>query len=182
MKSSQNCKLENRRHILIDNIDFIMHDTGLTSVLYQYRLQSKTEFQFLDPHTLVNLNIGGQFFEITVDILTRDPFSILAACCRVKPLFQKSEDNKTIYFDRDWWIFRHILSYLRSNILPNEIETLKELYKEASFYRLESLQRSIEEIPVNEISNFNAEIPQFSTRNSGGTNYGSNNQSSHRIK
>jgi hypothetical protein len=159
-----------------------MHDIGLTSFLNQYRLQSKTEFQFLDPNTLVNLNIGGQLFEITVDILTRDPFSILAACCRVKPLFQKSEDNKTIYFDRDWWIFRHILTYLRSNILPNEIETLKELYKEASFYRLESLQRSIEEIPVNEISNFNPEIPQFSARNSGGTNHRTNNQSSHRTK
>ena len=33
------------------------------------------------------------------------------------------------------------------------METLKEMYKEASFYRLESLQRSIEEIPVSQISN-----------------------------
>jgi hypothetical protein len=176
MKLNQHRKLENHHHILIDNID---HDIKLTLVIYHYRLQNTTEFQFLDPQTLINLNIGGQLFEITVDILTRDPFSILAACCRVKPLFQKSEDGKTIYFDRDWWIFRHIVSYLRSNILPNEIETLKELYKEASFYRLESLQRSIEEIPVSEISNFNAETPQFSTRNLGSTN---SNQLLHRTK
>ena len=52
---------------------------------------------------------------------------------------------------------------MRSNILPNELETLKEMYKEASFYRLESLQRSIEEIPVSEISNMS---PHYGTATS----------------
>ena len=127
----------------------------------------RNELQFLDPEDYITLNIGGQLFETTVDILTRDPFSILAACCRKKPLFKTCDDGKTIFFDRDWWIFRHVLSYLRSNILPNELETLKELYKEASFYRLESLQRSIEEIPVSEISNLTNHINQGSRMDSG---------------
>lgn len=113
----------------------------------------KSELQFLDNESYIALNIGGQIFETTVEILTRDPFSILAACCRQKPFFKSCEEGEAIFFDRDWWIFRHILSYLRSNILPNELETLKELYKEASFYRLESLQRSIEEVPISQISN-----------------------------
>lgn len=125
-------------------------------IILFFRLVNKTELQFLDSETHISLNIGGQLFETTVDILTRDPYSILAACCRVKPLFKTCNDGKTIYFDRDWWIFKHILSYLRSNILPTELETLKELYKEASYYRIESLQRSIEEIPVNQITNVNA--------------------------
>lgn len=116
------------------------------------------ELEFLNPETLINLNIGGQLFETSVDILTRDPYSILAACCRKIPFFKICPDGKTYFFDRDWWIFRHILTYLRSAILPNELETLKELYKEASFYRLESLQRSIEEIPLNQISNLSHHI------------------------
>jgi BTB/POZ domain len=121
-------------------------------------LARQKELEFLNPETLINLNVGGQLFETSVDILTRDPYSILAACCRRTPFFKLCSDGKTYFFDRDWWIFRHILTYLRSAILPNELETLKELYKEASFYRLESLQRSIEEIPLNQISNLSHHI------------------------
>jgi hypothetical protein len=103
--------------------------------------------------------VGGQIFETTAAVLTRDPYSILAACCRKVPDFRipTSEDG-IIFFDRDWWLFRHILSFLRSNILPNELETLKELYLEASYYRLESLQRSIEEIPIDQLSNLTPQI------------------------
>ena len=128
-------------------------------IFYFYRLLSKPEFTFLPPEEYIGLNIGGQLFETTVAVLTRDPYSILAACCRKDrdPLIPVSSDG-LIYFDRDWWLFRHILSFLRSNILPNELETLKELYLEASFYRLESLQRSIEEIPVDRISNLTPQI------------------------
>ena len=45
------------------------------------------------------------------------------------------------------------MAFLRSHVLPNELETLKELYQEATFYRLETLQRAIEEIPLDQISN-----------------------------
>ena len=128
----------------------------------------KTELQFLHPELCITLNIGGQYFETTVGILTRDPFSILAACCRQKALFRSCEEGHAIFFDRDWWIFRHILSYLRSNTLPNELETLKELYKEASFYRLLSLQRAIEEVPISQISNLTTHI-NFDTKAGYGT-------------
>ena len=133
------------------------------------RLLKKPELEFLPAETTISLNVGGQLFETNVDILIRDPYSILAQCCRVKPLFKTHPDGKTFYFDRDWWIFRHILSYLRSNILPNELETLKEMYKEASFYRLESLQRSIEEIPISEISNMTPNYGSSQSYNLGTT-------------
>jgi hypothetical protein len=115
---------------------------------------STPEFTFVDPDTHICLNVGGQIFETSTEILSRDPYSILAACCRreINAAFQQNEEG-VIFFDRDWWIFRHVLSYLRSNVLPHELETLKELYTEASYYRLESLQRSIEELPVDSISN-----------------------------
>lgn len=128
------------------------------------------ELDFLDARSVISLNIGGQLFETSVDILTKDPYSILASCCRKKPFFQGSADGRTFFFDRDWWIFRHIISYLRSSILPNELETLKELYKEASFYRLETLQRSIEEIPLNQISNLSHHINPGREKDFGNSN------------
>ena len=116
------------------------------------RLQEQAELIFQAPETMIGLNVGGQIFEATVDILARDPYSILAACCRVTPPFGRDIDG-FFYFDRDWWLFRHILSFLRSNILPTDLDTLKELYSEASFYRLESLLRAIEDVPVSQITN-----------------------------
>jgi hypothetical protein len=120
--------------------------------LFLFRLNDGPEFRFLNPEMLVGFNIGGQIFEPTVEVLMRDPYSLLASCCRENPPIPRDADG-LFYFDRDWWLFRHIISFLRSNILPTDLETLKELYTEASFYRLESLQRSIEEIPLSSIRN-----------------------------
>lgn len=121
------------------------------------QLKDCEEFHFVDPDTTICLNVGGQLFETTAEVLTRDPYSLLASICRVKPSISADTDG-IFYFERDWWLFRHILSYLRSNTLPNELETLKELYQEANFYRLESLQKSIENVPVDKISNFSPQI------------------------
>jgi hypothetical protein len=118
---------------------------------------SKEEFKFLDPEISIGLNIGGQLFEADVATLTRDPYSVLAACCREKPVISPNADG-IFFFDRDWWLFRHILAFLRSSALPNELETLKELYVEASFYRMESLQRAIENIPVDQLSSASTHI------------------------
>jgi len=114
-------------------------------------LNLQPEFDFRDDGEIMKFNIGGQFFEIQVGVLTRDPFSILAALCRKSPPVCE-DSNGIFFFDRDWWIFRHILNFLESNQLPRELETLRELYAEASFYRIESLQKSIEDIPVEQIT------------------------------
>ena len=124
-------------------------------MVFDVRLLESEEFHFLDSDLDVALNVGGQVFETTVDVLTRDPYSVLAACCRIHSPIPKDEKSGLFYFDRDWWLFRHILAFLRSNVLPNELETLKELYTEASFYRLESLMKAIENFPLNEIVNYN---------------------------
>lgn len=116
------------------------------------------EFTFIPSDTIVLINVGGQLFETSCAILTKDPYSVLAAICREKPLIPKNETDGMFYLDRDWWLFRHILSFLRSGVLPNELETLKELYTEASFYRLESLQKAIEQVPLNAIQNFSPQI------------------------
>ena len=63
-------------------------------------MMRRPELQFLPADSVVSLNVGGQLFETTVDILTRDPYSILAACCRVKPLFKTHLVPK--YWGCDW--------------------------------------------------------------------------------
>ena len=121
-------------------------------------LDLKQEFLFHDPDTLISINVGGQIFEASVDILTKDPYSMLAGLCRRESPIVKPDEDGIFYIDRDWWIFRHILSFLRSNILPNELETLKELYLESSFYRLQKLQLAIENIPVDQVANLSPHI------------------------
>lgn len=123
-----------------------------------FRIMDRPEFRFREPDDHIGVNVGGQIFETTVSVLTRDPYSVLASCCTVDSLIKPDPETQLFYFDRDWWVFRHVLAYLRSNVLPNEIETLKELYTEASFYRIESLQRAIETIPLHQISNFSPQI------------------------
>jgi len=114
-------------------------------------LHATGEYDFIDSDEIVRMNIGGQVFEATAGALTRDPNSILAGICRKTPIIDGVGEPVTYYFERDWWIFRHIMNYLRSNILPNELETLKEMYTEASYYRLESLQKSIEDVPLERV-------------------------------
>jgi len=130
----------------------------LCSFLLGNRIVKLPEFAFIEPlETKVTLNVGGQLFETTVGVLTKDPYTVLAGLCRSEPVIAPDE-NGVFYLDRDWWLFRHILAFLRSNILPNELETLKELYVEASFYRMESLQRAIEELPLDQVANSSPQI------------------------
>ena len=54
------------------------------------------------------------------------------------------DDNGYFFFDRDWWLFRYVLNFLRDGTLPEQEGLLRDLYYEASFYCLTSMQRSIE--------------------------------------
>jgi hypothetical protein len=100
---------------------------------------------------IIEFNIGGQDFQISAEILTRDPSSVLAVCCRKITPYEKDINGK-YFFDRDWWLFRLILSFLRSKVLPSDAEVLRDLYKEAIYYRLDDLQKAIESIPIHHFS------------------------------
>ncbi|KAG7387536.1 potassium channel tetramerization domain containing [Phytophthora boehmeriae] len=88
-------------------------------------------------------NVGGQLFRSTVKIWTRDRFSILAQLCTTSPKLSPDRDG-SFFFDRDFWVFRHILNFLRGNKLPDSVEELRDLYSEASFYRIGLLRHAIE--------------------------------------
>jgi len=49
------------------------------------------------------------------------------------------------FFDRDWWLFRYILIFLRDGTLPDDRMLLTKLYREAIFWEFYELQQAIEE-------------------------------------
>ena len=100
-------------------------------------LEGKARQNFVAPDTRINLNVGGQIFETTAGILCKDRWSVLAALCdRDEPIIAPDDDG-TFFLDRDWWIFRHILNWLRTDALPQDPMVLLEMYNEAMFYRVE---------------------------------------------
>lgn len=99
---------------------------------------------FTDPHVLIN--IGGLMFEIPKSTLNKDPKSLLAQLtsphdCPILP----DKNGGFFYFDRDWWLFRYIVNFLRDGVLPDDRNILSQLYREASFWNMDQMQRAIEE-------------------------------------
>ncbi len=89
-------------------------------------------------------------FESPIGVLTSDRFSLLAAVCR-SALFPTAQQGPvvdadgTYFLDRDWWLFRHVLAFLREGVLPDAVDLLQQLYAESAFYRLTTLRNAIED-------------------------------------
>jgi len=51
-----------------------------------------------------------------------------------------------LFLDRDWWLFRHVIAFLRSGpaALPGDAELLRQLYVESAYLRLHSLRVAVE--------------------------------------
>ena len=88
----------------------------------------------------VKLNVGGHYFATSVQTLTKDPNSMLAAMFSGKFEMKPSEDG-SFFIDRDGTHFRFILNYLRNGelILPEGATFLKELEAEAKFYQIQGI-------------------------------------------
>ena len=96
----------------------------------------------------VKLNVGGHHFTTSVQTITKDPDSMLAAMFSGKFETKPSEDG-TFFIDRDGTHFRFILNYLRTGklTLPEGATFLKELQEEAEFYQIQGI---IDELRVSE--------------------------------
>ncbi|CAM9092550.1 unnamed protein product [Ectocarpus fasciculatus] len=105
--------------------------------------EKEAAFDFVGGEERIVLNIGGQKFQTTAGVLCRDRFSLLACICKVTPPIPKGEDG-SYFFERDWWIFRYVLQFLRTGDLPQDKALLHEMYGEAAFYRLSTLRRAIQ--------------------------------------
>ena len=96
----------------------------------------------------LRVNVGGQIFEISKKFLDQDQSSLLYALSSDDcPLY--NDNAKMAYVDRDWWTFRYVLTFLRDGVLPASRSAVLQLYQEATFWRLETLQRAIEETHLN---------------------------------
>ena len=105
----------------------------------------------------VNLNIGGQHFTTSIQTLTKDPDSMLAAMFSGRFELNPCEDG-AFFIDRDGTHFRYILNYLRSGKLnlPENTTFEKELLEEAEFYQIQGM---IDELLPNESTLAAASIP-----------------------
>ena len=96
----------------------------------------------------VKLNVGGHYFTTSLQTLTKDPNSKLAAMFSGKRSY-----HDAFFIDRDGKHFRFILNYLRNGelILPKGATFLKELEAEAEFYQIQGIKLSLlSEILTNE--------------------------------
>ena len=78
----------------------------------------------------VKMNVGGLVFEASHHVLQRDPHSLLGSLSVSSPgpSLVLPEDG-VFLFDRDWWLFRYILRFLRDGLLPDDRKLLGLLYK-----------------------------------------------------
>ncbi|ETW03216.1 hypothetical protein H310_05620 [Aphanomyces invadans] len=115
----------------------------------------RAKFEFLPDDDVVQFNIGGKLFKSTVKVWTRDRFSILAQLCTTMPKLSR-DGRGHFYFDRDWWIFKYIYAFLRDKTLPHSLDVLRDLYYEASYYRITLLRHAIEAYLKNQTSGHEA--------------------------
>lgn len=90
---------------------------------------------------VIELNVGGVFYTTTLQTLTKDGDSRLAAMFlhKTEPI---RKDSKGRYFlDRDGVLFRYVLDFLRDRalILPEGFRERERLQKEAAYFNLPSM-------------------------------------------
>lgn len=91
--------------------------------------------------------MGGQVYVTRVDTLRAVPNSLLWNKFTQRSPGDLPKDSKgRFFFDRDGFLFRYILDYLRDSelILPDFFKERRRLQKEADFYQLPELSRRLD--------------------------------------
>ncbi|XP_029353697.1 BTB/POZ domain-containing protein KCTD12-like [Echeneis naucrates] len=91
---------------------------------------------------IVELNVGGQVYVTRLQTLTAVPNSLLWARFSHSSPEQLPKDSKgRFFFDRDGFLFRYILDYLRDSelFLPECFKERRRLQREADFFQLPEL-------------------------------------------
>mmetsp|Transcript_73983 Transcript_73983/g.145198 ORF Transcript_73983/g.145198 Transcript_73983/m.145198 type:complete len:336 (-) Transcript_73983:40-1047(-) len=113
-----------------------------------------------DSEKHILINVGGLMFEAPVSVLRRDAKSLLSQLCDASPPILPDPDGGFFYFDRDWWLFRYVMTFMRDGTLPDDRALLSQLYREAVYWNLSSMQRAIEEERLHLRSALNKEDPK----------------------
>ena len=114
-------------------------------------------FDFIPSSVLLRLNVGGDIFDVSCDLLTKDPFSVLASLCRTDPPIEPSYEPKMVvrkhrhdvaadsdsenedggddeelirsyFIDRDGQLFKPILHFLATEQLPTDEALLHQMF------------------------------------------------------
>ncbi|CEP19093.1 hypothetical protein [Parasitella parasitica] len=102
---------------------------------------------FMDNFKLINLNVGGYVCTTYYDTLKRSIyFQNLVLQEKAESAFVNGNDDKEFFIDRDGDAFQDVMQYLRTYELPvKDIERLKILRSEATFYKFNDMVKKIDE-------------------------------------
>lgn len=90
--------------------------------------------------TRIKLNVGGAIYETTLQTIRESEYlyNLVHGSWR-----EGLSNTKEVFIDRDGFLFRYILLYLRTNEVDIDNQHLKSLHHEAEFYMLETLSEKI---------------------------------------
>ncbi|XP_033504742.1 BTB/POZ domain-containing protein KCTD12-like [Epinephelus lanceolatus] len=95
---------------------------------------------------IVELNVGGQVYVTRLETLATVPNSLLWTKFTQSSPGDLPKDSKgRFFFDRDGFLFRYILDYLRDSelFLPEFFKERRRLQREADFFQLPELSRRL---------------------------------------
>ncbi|XP_065151856.1 potassium channel tetramerisation domain containing 12.2 [Paramisgurnus dabryanus] len=93
---------------------------------------------------IIELNVGGQVYVTRHSTLLSVPNSLLwTMFCQKKPKELTTDSKGRFFLDRDGFLFRYILDYLRDQtlVLPDFFKEKASLLKEAEYFQLQELAK-----------------------------------------
>ncbi|CAF0959551.1 unnamed protein product [Adineta steineri] len=91
----------------------------------------------------VILDVGGSKYTTSVDTLTSEKDTFFTALFSKQWNVERDPNDNSVFIDRNGELFKHILEYLRTDSIPNDVmtnESLRQLLiKEAEYFRLHKL-------------------------------------------
>ncbi|KAI4831163.1 BTB/POZ domain-containing protein KCTD12-like [Pseudochaenichthys georgianus] len=107
---------------------------------------AQTDSQSSTFPEIVELNVGGQVYVTRFETLTAVPNSLLWTKFTQSSPGDLPKDGKgRFFFDRDGFLFRYILDYMRDSelFLPEFFKERRRLQKEAEFFQLPELSKRL---------------------------------------
>lgn len=107
---------------------------------------AQSDSQRLAFPEIIELNVGGQVYVTQRETLIAVPNSLLWTTFTQRNPSDLPKDSKGRYFfDRDGFLFRYILDYLRdlNLVLPEFFKERSRLQKEADFFQLQELSKRL---------------------------------------
>lgn len=124
-----------RAYVMLEK-DFRMIDSKFHHLM---KMQEKLKDSHFEVEDAVKLNVGGHYFETSLQTLTRQSNTFFTTMFSGTEL-SKGKDG-SYFIDQDGMLFRHILNYFRMGSIPSGVvdQFRQELISQAEFYGITSL-------------------------------------------